>query len=101
MRITDRNPTSAPAPEAGQAHETQKIESGSGGRAAARSDSAGDRVELSGASAQLSKAVAADRGRRSGRVQSLAAQYQSGQYHPSSAATSRAMVHEMLAAGAR
>jgi hypothetical protein len=36
---------------------------------------------------------------RANRVQALAAQYQSGNYRPDSAATSRGMVSEALAAG--
>ena len=99
MRITDRNLTGAPPIEAGQAQEIQKPESGGSSPAASRSDSTGDRVELSGALAQLSKVMAASESGRASRVQSLAAQYQSGRYQPSSAATSRAMVNELLAAG--
>jgi len=99
MRIADRNLTGAPPPETGQAQEMQKLESGGSSPGASRTDAAGDRVEFSGTLAQISKAVTASQSGRAGRVQALAAQYQSGSYRANSAATSRAMVDEILAAG--
>ena len=73
-------------------------------RAGSRSSStsiggSGDRVEFSGALGRLSKALSAFQSDRVSRVQALADQYRDGKYRVDSAATSHAMISDMLAAG--
>src|SRR4051812_46934306 len=88
MRINDRNLTGAAAAEAGRTQKVDRFESGS---SRATAGLGGDRVELSGALGNLSKAMASYETGRSNKVHALAAQYQSGNYRPDSAATSRGM----------
>jgi anti-sigma28 factor (negative regulator of flagellin synthesis) len=97
MRVNEHNTTGASAAEAARAQETQRIEGGAGSRTST-SKSGGDRVELSSTSAKVSRAMAAHHSDRAAKVQELAAQYQSGKYRPDSAATSRGMVSEAMAA---
>ena len=101
MKIYDRSLTGAGTPEAGKTQESQKADRTSSGRADGSAAAGGDRVELSGALGRLSQALAAFGAGRSANVQELAAQYRSGNYQPDSAATSRSMVSEALAAGAQ
>ena len=99
MRIDDRNLTGASPAESGRAQETQKSNRSQGVRTGtAATDKTGDRVELSSTLETLSRALSANGSERSSRVQALAAQYQSGNYHPDSAATARGMVSEALLA---
>lgn len=99
MRIDNVNlPGTTPA-ESGRTQETgtssrnQGVQTGT-----AATDKTGDRVELSSTLATLSRALSASGSERANRVQALAAQYQSGNYHPSSAATASGMVSEALLA---
>src|SRR4051794_21445210 len=97
MRINEHNQTGASS-EAGRTQETQRAAGGGTSKSAA-SGSSGDRVELSSTLGSLSRATAANHSDRGARVQELAAQYETGRYRPDAAATSRAMVSEMLASG--
>ena len=100
MKINDLNLTGATAAEAGRAQEAQRAERGDSARSPAGQGTGwGDRVELSDALGQLSKAIGADASRRTAMVDRLAADYQAGRYVPDSVATSRGMVSEALGAG--
>jgi anti-sigma28 factor (negative regulator of flagellin synthesis) len=99
MRVNDRNLTGTSPAASGRAQETQKLNRNEGVRpGTAATDKGGDRVELSSTLERLSRAMSASGSERSSRVQALAAQYQSGNYHPNSAATARGMVSEALLA---
>jgi anti-sigma28 factor (negative regulator of flagellin synthesis) len=99
MRVNDRNLTGATPAESGRAQNTEKLDRNQGVRAGtAATDRTGDRVELSSTLETLSRAMSAYRSERSHRVQALAGQFQSGSYHPDSAATARGMVPEALLA---
>ncbi len=99
MKIYDRNLTGANQADTARAAETQRSEHSSGSKATGSGSASGDRVELSGALGQLSQALSASGSSREAKVQALAAQYQSGNYQPDSAATSHAMVSEAVACG--
>jgi hypothetical protein len=86
------------AAETARQAETQKTGRDNVGKTGAPGSSEGDRVELSSALGRLSSALAAHASQRAGRVQALVNDYQNGRYHPDSAATSRAIVSEALAA---
>ena len=99
MRIHDRNLTGAGGAEANRTAETDRTgREQDAGSAGSRS---GDRVELSSGLGSLSRAVSADAMGRSRRVESLAALYQKGAYHPDSRAVSRAMVNDALSPAER
>ena len=88
------------AAETGRAQESQKLSRGGTATSstACASDS-NDRVEFSGTLSVLARTLATFNSSRADRVQSLAGQYQSGNYIPDSAATSSSMVTELLSAG--
>jgi anti-sigma28 factor (negative regulator of flagellin synthesis) len=99
MRVNDLNLRGTSPAESGRAQETQKLNRNESGRTGtAATDKTGDRVELSSTLETLSRAMSANGSERTSRVQALAAQYQSGNYHPDSAATARGMVSEALLA---
>jgi flagellar biosynthesis anti-sigma factor FlgM len=99
MRIDNRDLTGASAAESGRAQETEKANRNQGApTGTTTTDKTGDRVELSSTLATLSRAMSANGSERADRVQALAAQYQSGNYHPDSAATARGLVSEALLA---
>ncbi|MGO9232103.1 MAG: flagellar biosynthesis anti-sigma factor FlgM [Bryobacteraceae bacterium] len=98
MKVVDRNLSSGSAVEAGRTQETQRTSSTTGSAATAQ-PSNGDRVEFSNTLGSLARAMTAFSASHASKVQSLAAQYQSGSYHPDSAATSRAMVAHALTPG--
>jgi anti-sigma28 factor (negative regulator of flagellin synthesis) len=101
MRIYDLNLTGTSAAETGRTQETQRPDLADSAKAGRGADRSSDRVELSSTLGSLSRAIAAHQSDRAPRVQALAAQYQSGNYHPNSQATSRAMVTDALAADGR
>ncbi|MBZ5620887.1 MAG: flagellar biosynthesis anti-sigma factor FlgM [Acidobacteriia bacterium] len=102
MRIYDVNLTGTSAAESSRAQETPHSgRAGSARAGEAGAGGTGDRVELSNTLGRLSQAMSADGSARASRVQALAAEYQSGSYRPDSAATSRDMVAEALAAGGK
>jgi hypothetical protein len=93
MKVYDRALTPA---ETGHTQDIQKLGSGTGKAANRGADTSGDRVEFSGNLGRLSRTLSTYDTSRADRVQSLTAQYQSGAYHPDSAAISRGMVSEAL-----
>jgi anti-sigma28 factor (negative regulator of flagellin synthesis) len=97
--VNGQNLTGATAAESGRAQETERSSRSQGAPAGTTAtDKTGDRVELSNTLATLSRALSASGSERSSRVQALAAQYQSGNYQPDSAATARGMISEALLA---
>jgi anti-sigma28 factor (negative regulator of flagellin synthesis) len=100
MKIYDRNLTGTSASEAGRAQELQKTGASGSGKSGKSGSSSNDSVEFSGTLGMLSRALASSDTSRAARVQSLASQYQSGNYQPNSAATSQGMIAEALGAAA-
>jgi hypothetical protein len=99
MKIYDSNMGGVPASGTSRTQETQQTDrTNAGSRLGKGGDN--DRVEFSGTLGQLSRAVSAFQSDRAGRVQALAAQYQSGSYRPDSAVISRAMISDALGGGA-
>jgi hypothetical protein len=102
MRVYDNNLSGTSAAEAGRAQETQKLDRGEGAKTGGgKPGGSSDRVEFSSALGSLSRTLSAYGSSRSSHVDALAAQYQSGNYHPDSAAISHAMVSDALAAGSK
>ncbi len=97
MKVYDRGLTPA---ETGQTQDVQKLNNSSSGKSTNRgADPSGDRVEFSGSLGRLSRTISTYDSGRANHIASLAAQYQSGNYLPNSAATSQGMVSEALGAG--
>jgi anti-sigma28 factor (negative regulator of flagellin synthesis) len=102
MRIYDVNLTGSSAAESSRAQETQRSDRAGGTRTAgAGASGSSDRVEFSSALSRLSQALSTDGSARAGRIQALAAQYQSGSYRTDSLATSKGIVADALAPGAQ
>ena len=100
MRVNDRNLQGTSAAETGRAQELQQTDrQGTRSTGSGKADGSSDRVELSGTLASLSRAMSVFDADRGSRVQTLAAQYQSGNYCANSAATSRGIISEALSAG--
>jgi anti-sigma28 factor (negative regulator of flagellin synthesis) len=99
MRIYDVNLTGSSAAEAARAQEAQRTDRSSSNRSIGTNSGAGDSIEFSSSLGRLSQTMASYASSRSSRVEALAAQFQSGVYRPDSAATSKGMVSEALAAG--
>ena len=100
MKVYDVNLTGPSASESGRAQETQKADRDSNSRPAT-ANSSGDRVELSGTMARISRAVSSYSTDRASKVQALAQQYQSGNYRPDSVKTSQGMIAEAQGSGTR
>src|SRR5882757_6496800 len=98
MKIYDNNLGGAAAAETSRKQDIQQIDRSNTGQSSAAGNSS-DRVELSGTLGRLSRALSGFQTDRASRVQSLAAQYQEGTYHPDSTATSHSIVSEALDAG--
>jgi hypothetical protein len=98
MRVNDRNALGSAAAETGRAQETQTT-GREGSVRSGRSDSSGDRVELSSNLGRLSQAISSFSSQRADRVQSLASEYQSGRYRADAVGTSRAMISDALSTG--
>jgi len=99
MKVYDGSLTGTAA-EPARASETQRLDREAGTRTGGSAGSAGgDRVELSSALGSFSRALASFSSDRAGRVQALAAQYQSGRYHADAMATGRGLVDEAMANG--
>jgi len=99
MKVLDTNlmgTSAAAAPPAGSVTK----QSGLTGTPAGTAGS-GDRVEFSGFAGKLGATLAAQSAGRAARVMSLARDYQAGRYQTDSLATSRALVSETLAGGAK
>jgi anti-sigma28 factor (negative regulator of flagellin synthesis) len=101
MKITDQNLGGAAAPETARSQDVQLTSKNGAGSSSSSTIDANDRVEFSGGLGTLSRALSSFQSDRAGRVQSLAAQYQSGSYQPDSAAISRGMIAEALDAGSQ
>lgn len=97
MKVYDQNSTPTTALESSRAQATLRSGRQEGDSRTAGSGGSGDRVELSGTINSLGRALSSYAADRAARVQSLAAQYQSGAYQPDSLAISRGMVSEALA----
>ena len=99
MKVYDGNLKSAAA-ETARAAETPRADRESGARRSGGAGSTGaDRVELSSGLQSLSRALESYASRRSGQVEALSAQYESGQYRADVAAASRGLVVEALSQG--
>jgi anti-sigma28 factor (negative regulator of flagellin synthesis) len=96
MKVYDRGLTPA---ETGNTQDIQKLSNSTGKSATRGASTSGDHVEFSGNLGRLSRTLSTYDNSRASRVQALAAQYQSGNYRPDSAATSRGMLSEAVAAG--
>ena len=96
MKIFEYNGANGPA-SMGKSQETQKTErSGSAQGGAVKAAQNGDTVEFSPGLGQLSRAISSYGAERASHVDALATLYRSGNYHPDSVATSRAMLSEAL-----
>lgn len=100
MRINDLSMTGTASAESGRTQETQKADRETAASSSQSGSSSGDRVELSSGLASVSRALASSSSDRASKVQQLSAQFQSGNYKPSSLATSQSMVSEALSGGA-
>ena|ERR1035438_6125853 len=101
MKIYDRNLTGTSASESGRAQELQKTNASGSAKSGQSGSASNDSVEFSGALGTLSRLLAGSDSSRAARVQSLAAQYQSGSYRPDAMATSQSMITESLSASLR
>jgi anti-sigma28 factor (negative regulator of flagellin synthesis) len=95
MKVTTQDLSQA---SAAGATNTQEIHKGAAGKSGCSSSGGGDQVAFSSTLNSLSQAMNSDASSRQAKVQALAGQYQSGTYKVDSAAISRAMVSEALAA---
>jgi anti-sigma28 factor (negative regulator of flagellin synthesis) len=100
MKVVDRNLSSGSPVESGRAQEVQRAGSTSGGTTRTQA-SGGDKVEFSNTLGSLARAMSTFNASRASKVQGLAAQYQKGNYQPDSLTTSRSMVTQALAPGAK
>jgi hypothetical protein len=100
MKIYDQNLTGPSAAETGRTQETQKLTRTGTGKSPSREiDGSKDSVEFSGTLSRLSRTLTTFETTQASRVQALAVQYQSGNYRPDSAATSKGLVSEAMSAG--
>jgi anti-sigma28 factor (negative regulator of flagellin synthesis) len=101
MRIYDRDLTGTAASESGRSQETQRTDREASTTSSQAGGTSGDRVELSSGLASVSRALSAYGSDRASKVQQLAAQFESGDYQPSSMAISQGMVAQALSGGAQ
>ena len=94
MKVTNQNLTGASMAGTSGAQQIQK--SGGSFNSSAKTTAGGDSVDLSSTLASLSRAMESYSSSRQDKVQSLAAQYQSGTYKVDSAAVSRGMISVAL-----
>jgi len=95
MKLYNRTP--ATAAEASPTRGVRKVSNTSTGRSkTVGADTSLDRIDFSSSLGILARTLSTYKTSRSARVQALAAEYQSGDYRPDSAATSRSMVTEAL-----
>jgi hypothetical protein len=100
MKIYDRNLNSTSAADTGRAQESKNLSrTGTGDSRSTGVSAVNDRVEFSGTMSRLSRTLATFDTSRADKVQTLTAEYQSGNYIPDSAATSRGMVAEAMSSG--
>jgi hypothetical protein len=100
MRIYDRDLTGAASTESGRSQDTQKTDRAATTTSSQTGSGAGDRVELSSGLASVSRALASYGSDHASKVQQVTAQFQSGNYAPSSAAISQSIVTAALSGGA-
>ena len=100
MRVYDRDLTGIAAAESGRSQETQKVDRETTTTSSQTGTASGDRVELSSGLASVSRALTAYGSDRASKVQQLTAQFQSGNYQPSSLAIRQGMVAASLSGGA-
>jgi len=99
MKIYDQNISGAGGSQAGRTQETQNASrTGATRPSGVKTDASGDQVEFSGTLSRLSRTIGTFETSRAERVQSLAAQFQSGSYRPDTTGTSRGMISEALSA---
>ena len=99
MTVDNRKLTGTTPAESGRIQETQTQNRHQETRIATpATDKTGDHVEFSSTLGALSRVMAAHGSERANRVAALTAQYQSGNFHPDSAATARGMVSEAFLA---
>jgi len=99
MKIYDQNILGTSASQTGRAQEAQNAGRASGSKGAgAKADASGDQVEFSGSLSRLSRTLGNFEASRAERVEALAAQFQTGNYRPDPAGTSRGMISEALSA---
>ena len=98
MKLHDRVP---PGAETLPTQDVRKLNYTSTGRSAATAGAAasGEHVEFSGNLGRLARALSNYDSSRANRVEALRVQYQSGNFRPDSAATSRSMVSRAILAG--
>jgi anti-sigma28 factor (negative regulator of flagellin synthesis) len=103
MRVDDRHLTGTQAAESGRTSNTPAIErAGDSRNSESRpAAAAADRVELSGLTGGLGRALQAAASERTARVEKLSRQYALGNYDVDSKALSRAMASQMRAAADR
>lgn len=103
MKIYDQNLTGTAATETGRTQESQNLSRAGTAKSPMSSvdgaDMSNDRIEFSGTLSRLSRTLATFESARADRVQALAVEFQSGNYKPDSAATSKGLVAEALSAG--
>jgi anti-sigma28 factor (negative regulator of flagellin synthesis) len=92
MRVNDRTPAESAAIGADRTQEAARAERGDSLRAAARSGSSSDRVELSGVTRALHASAAA----HSEHIAKLAAAHHQGRYTVNPAQVSQAIVNDAL-----
>jgi anti-sigma28 factor (negative regulator of flagellin synthesis) len=95
MKIYDVNLTGTAG--SGRTQETQRVGPEGGSKPGAAAGGSGDRIELSDTLSSVGRAVAAYSSSRAAKVQTLAAQYHSGNYKADSLATGRGIIAEALA----
>lgn len=101
MKINDTNVGGAAAAKTQRQQDIQQTDRSNAGRSSGAGGDSNDRVELSGSLGRLSHVLSSFQSDRASRVESLAAQYQQGNYQPDAAAASRGIVSEALSAGLR
>ena len=101
MKIYDSNLGGAGATGTQRTQETQQVDRSSAGRTSAASGDGTDRVEFSGTLGRLSRVLSDFQSDRAGRVQALAAQYQSGTYRPDSRAIGSALISDAIGGAAQ
>jgi anti-sigma28 factor (negative regulator of flagellin synthesis) len=97
MRVEDRNLNGASGPQSGRTPETQPADrSGSTSGTQVSESAGGDRAEISGLAARISKTVGAQSAERAHRVEMLARQYRAGNYNVNSQSASRGVIQDAL-----
>jgi len=99
MKIYDNHIGGAGAGETQRIQDVQNTDLANAGGISPAGGPASDRVELSGTLGRLSQALTSFQSDRAARVESLAVEYQRGNYQADSPAISRGLVSEALSVG--